>query len=43
MDAIGKNLALAVLVSAPLLAACTQSPETTFEWGVNDQIGRAHV
>jgi murein DD-endopeptidase MepM/ murein hydrolase activator NlpD len=42
MDAIGKNLALAVLVSAPLLAACTQSPETTFEWGVNDHLPSHH-
>lgn len=38
MDASWKKFALAVLACAPLLAACTQSPETTFEWGVNDRL-----
>ena len=27
-----------LLVLAPVLAACTQSPETTFDWGVNDRL-----
>ena len=38
MDASWKTFASAVLVCMPLLAACTQSPETTFEWGVNDRL-----
>jgi murein DD-endopeptidase MepM/ murein hydrolase activator NlpD len=37
-----KIFALAALFCAPMLAACTQSPETTFEWGVNDRLPR-HV
>ena len=32
-----KKIALAALACAPLLSACTQSPETVFEWGVNDR------
>jgi|SRR6185437_6971587 len=42
MDFPLKMFALAALVCAPMLAACTQSPETTFEWGVNDRLPR-HV
>jgi murein DD-endopeptidase MepM/ murein hydrolase activator NlpD len=38
MDASLKKIALAALACAPLLSACTQSPETTFEWGVNDRL-----
>ena len=42
MDAPLKKIALAALVSAPLLAACTQSPETELEWGVNDHLAAKH-
>jgi murein DD-endopeptidase MepM/ murein hydrolase activator NlpD len=42
MDASWKSAAWALLASAPLLAACTESPETTFDWGVNDRMPR-HV
>ena len=38
-----KKIALAALLCAPLLAACTQSPETTFEWGVNDRLPVHHI
>ena len=38
MDVFPKKIALAALACTPLLAACTQSPETTFEWGVNDRL-----
>ena len=38
MGASWRKFALAALACAPLLAACTQSPETTFEWGVNDRL-----
>ena len=38
-----KIFALAALFCAPMLAACTQSPETTFEWGVNDQLPRHYA
>jgi murein DD-endopeptidase MepM/ murein hydrolase activator NlpD len=37
-----KIFALAALFCAPMLAACTQSPETTFEWGVNDRLPSHH-
>jgi murein DD-endopeptidase MepM/ murein hydrolase activator NlpD len=42
MDAFLKKIALAALACAPLLSACTQSPETTFEWGVNDRLSDHH-
>ena len=38
MNGFPKKIALAALACAPLLSACTQSPETTFEWGVNDRL-----
>lgn len=38
-----KKVALAALICAPWLAACTTSPETTFDWGVNDQLPKRHV
>ena len=43
MDASWKKSAWALLALAPLLAACTTSPETTFDWGVNDQLPKRHV
>ena len=43
MDGSLKKIALAALLCAPLLAACTQSPETTFEWGVNDRLPVHHM
>jgi murein DD-endopeptidase MepM/ murein hydrolase activator NlpD len=33
-----RTLALAALVCAPFLAACTETPETAFDWGVNDHL-----
>lgn len=33
-----KKLALTALVCAPFLAACTETPETVFDWGVNDHL-----
>lgn len=42
MDSPLRKFALAALASAPLLAACTETPETAFDWGVNDHLsGRA--
>lgn len=38
-----KKIALAALFCAPLLAACTESPETAFEWGVNDRLPAHHT
>lgn len=38
-----KKLALAVVVCAPLLAACTETPETVFDWGVNDRLSSQTV
>lgn len=43
MDGSLKKVALAVLICAPWLAACTTSPETTFDWGVNDHLPKRHV
>ena len=43
MDASWKNSAWALLALLPLLAACTESPETTFDWGVNDRMPARHV
>lgn len=42
MDASWKKSAWALLVLVPMLAGCTESPETTFDWGVNDRMPR-HV
>ncbi len=33
-----RMFALSALVCAPLLAACTETPETAFDWGVNDHL-----
>jgi murein DD-endopeptidase MepM/ murein hydrolase activator NlpD len=33
-----KKLALATLICAPFVAACTETPETVFDWGVNDHL-----
>ena len=41
MDRLVK-LALIALFSAPLLACTPDTPETTFRWGVNDQLGRVY-
>ena len=38
-----KKVALAALICAPWLAACTTSPETTFDWGVNDRLPKRNV
>ena len=43
MNASWKQLVAVVLVSAPFLAACTETPETVFDWGVNDRLpGQQH-
>ena len=42
MDAMPRNIALAAFACLPLLAGCTESPETTFDWGVNDRLS-THV
>lgn len=33
-----RTFALMGLACAPLLAACTETPETVFDWGVNDHL-----
>src|SRR6185437_7602930 len=38
MTASWKKLGAVALVSAPFLAACTETPETVFDWGVNDHL-----
>ena len=38
MNASWKKLVAVALVSAPFLAACTETPETVFDWGVNDRL-----
>ena len=38
MNASWKKLVAVALVSAPFLAACTETPETVFDWGVNDHL-----
>lgn len=43
MDTPWKKLALATLVCAPFLAACTETPETVFDWGVNDHLAAQGV
>ncbi|HEY4274904.1 MAG TPA: peptidoglycan DD-metalloendopeptidase family protein [Rhizomicrobium sp.] len=43
MDGSVKKAVLVALICAPWLGACTQSPETTFDWGVNDQLPKRHV
>jgi murein DD-endopeptidase MepM/ murein hydrolase activator NlpD len=43
MDGPVKKAVLAVLLCAPWLGACTQSPETTFDWGVNDRLPKRHI
>ena len=43
MDGSLKKVALAALICAPWLAACTTSPETTFDWGVNDRLPKHQV
>ena len=43
MDASWKDSARVLLLLAPLLAGCTQSPETVFEWDVNDHLSARHV
>lgn len=43
MDGSLKKVALAALICAPWLSACTTSPETTFDWGVNDRLPKRHV
>jgi len=43
MDGSLKKVALAALICAPWLSACTTSPETTFDWGVNDHLPKRHI
>lgn len=44
MKAPWMKLAVAALVCAPFLAACTETPETAFDWDVNDHLpGHAAV
>jgi murein DD-endopeptidase MepM/ murein hydrolase activator NlpD len=38
MNAAWNKLALAALICMPALAACTETPETVFDWGVNDHL-----
>jgi murein DD-endopeptidase MepM/ murein hydrolase activator NlpD len=38
MTASWKKLVAVALVLAPFLAACTETPETVFDWGVNDHL-----
>ncbi|HKD48714.1 MAG TPA: M23 family metallopeptidase [Rhizomicrobium sp.] len=38
MNAPLRPIALAALICAPLLGACTETPETVFDWGVNDHV-----
>ncbi|HXR96031.1 MAG TPA: M23 family metallopeptidase [Rhizomicrobium sp.] len=38
MIASWRNFAAATLIIAPFLAACTETPETVFDWGVNDHL-----
>jgi murein DD-endopeptidase MepM/ murein hydrolase activator NlpD len=38
MNASWKKSAWALLVLVPLLAGCVHSPETNFDWGVNDRL-----
>lgn len=42
MDAALRKVACAAILCAPLLAACTQSPETVFNWDVNDHLPSRH-
>ena len=41
MDSALRKFALAALICAPFLAACTETPETAFDWGVNDHLSGA--
>ncbi|MBN9554670.1 MAG: M23 family metallopeptidase [Alphaproteobacteria bacterium] len=43
MNGSVKKAVLAALICAPWLGACTQSPETTFDWGVNDRLPKRQV
>ena len=43
MDGSFKKVALAALICVPWLTACTTSPETTFDWGVNDRLPKRNV
>jgi murein DD-endopeptidase MepM/ murein hydrolase activator NlpD len=38
MNSSWRKLAAAALICAPFLAACTETPETAFDWGVNDDL-----
>lgn len=38
-----RNIGLAALLCAPLVTACTETPETVFDWGVNDHLPGQHV
>jgi murein DD-endopeptidase MepM/ murein hydrolase activator NlpD len=38
MNASWRKLVAVALLSAPFLAACTETPETVFDWGVNDHL-----
>ncbi len=42
MDHRLKRALGALLISTPLLAACTETPETQLSWGVNDHIGQPY-
>lgn len=43
MNAPWKKLALAALICAPFAGACTETPETVFDWGVNDHLASQDV
>jgi murein DD-endopeptidase MepM/ murein hydrolase activator NlpD len=43
MNGFPKKVALAALICAPWLSACTTSPETAFDWGVNDRMPARHA
>jgi murein DD-endopeptidase MepM/ murein hydrolase activator NlpD len=37
-----KHILASLSISAPLLAACTETPETQLSWGVNDHLGQPY-
>ena len=43
MDRVPEEIRTGRAGLAPLLSACTESPETAFDWGVNDRLPARHV
>src|SRR5690348_17211555 len=43
MNAPWKKSAWALLVMVPVLAGCVHSPETNFDWGVNDRLPKRQI